>query len=201
MSHSVVIFDTEFTAWPGSAERGWSLPQEHREIIQIAAVRVSLEQSFVRIEETFNELVVPCINDQLSDYIIALTGISQEMLQEMGIDFPSCFKQFSSFVGQENIACLSWGNDESVLLENCQINHCQTLWPDHHFINLKQIALNKSLPGANSVSGEIAKALGFDIPGRVHNALHDVRSITLALEHWLKSGELLMADIFTNTQQ
>ena len=34
----VVVFDTEFTAWQGSMERGWSGPGEHKEIVQIGAV-------------------------------------------------------------------------------------------------------------------------------------------------------------------
>jgi len=34
------LWDTEFTAWEGSWQRGWSEDWEHREIISIAAIRV-----------------------------------------------------------------------------------------------------------------------------------------------------------------
>jgi len=48
-----VVFDTEFTAWKGSRERNWSGPNEHREIVQIAAQQVdggtlTATDSFVR---------------------------------------------------------------------------------------------------------------------------------------------------------
>ena len=61
-----VVFDTEFTAWEGSMQRQWSEPWEHREIIQIAAVKVQASSTNVRITETFNELVLPVINPTLS---------------------------------------------------------------------------------------------------------------------------------------
>ena len=35
-----MVFDLEFTSWPGSNERNWSLPNEDREIIQIGAVKI-----------------------------------------------------------------------------------------------------------------------------------------------------------------
>ncbi|XOV80174.1 MAG: exonuclease domain-containing protein [Aestuariibacter sp.] len=192
----IVIYDTEFTAWPGSSARGWSGRHEHREIIQIAAVKVQIVSSGVEILETFNELVMPCINSTLSEYIINLTGISQQMLVDLAIDFPSCYRQFCSFIGNKQTKCLSWGDDRAVLLENCDINGCNHLWQDHESVNLRQLAQNKNLPGAGVVSGEIARTIGLDLQGHVHNALHDVRSIALALEYWitnhyLSSEELL----------
>ena len=37
----IVVCDLEYTAWAGSLQRGWSDPGEHREIVQIAAIRLS----------------------------------------------------------------------------------------------------------------------------------------------------------------
>ena len=73
----IVIFDTEFTAWEGSMQRQWSLDWEHREIIQIAAVKVELTLSGAQVVSSFNTLVKTVINPTLSDYIIQLTGIEQ----------------------------------------------------------------------------------------------------------------------------
>jgi len=36
----IIIFDTEYTAWEGAKERNWSGSGEHREIVQIAAVKI-----------------------------------------------------------------------------------------------------------------------------------------------------------------
>lgn len=32
-----VIFDTEYTTWEGAADRDWTGPGEHREVVQIGA--------------------------------------------------------------------------------------------------------------------------------------------------------------------
>lgn len=195
MTQTLVIFDTEFTAWPGSAERGWSADYEYREIIQLAAVKVEVGEQGATITETFNELVLPTINKVLSDYIVDLTGISQEMINQMGIDYTSCFKQFTSFVGDDSVPCLSWGNDRAVLIENCQMNDCLDIWKDFHFVNLRNLITQKEIPGGNVVSGELAHSLGIELHGHVHNALHDVRSITLAMEYWLNQSFISIRDL------
>ena len=71
--NKAVIFDLELTSWPGSNERNWSLPDEHREIIQIGAVKIETEGDMQEIN-TFQILVRSLINPILSDYIIDLTG-------------------------------------------------------------------------------------------------------------------------------
>ena len=35
-----VLYDTEYTSWEGSLQRGWSRPDEHRELVQLSAIRV-----------------------------------------------------------------------------------------------------------------------------------------------------------------
>lgn len=40
---TVIVFDTEYTTWDGAKERGWSNPNEHRELVQIAAQKINVE--------------------------------------------------------------------------------------------------------------------------------------------------------------
>jgi hypothetical protein len=43
MSHKeVVIYDLEYTTWPGALERHWSGKDEYREIIRIGAISIDL---------------------------------------------------------------------------------------------------------------------------------------------------------------
>eukprot|EP01052_Picozoa_sp_SAG31_P000560 SAG31_NODE_16_length_36206_cov_27.355728_29_plen_221_part_00 len=83
-----VLWDTEFTAWEGSWKRGWSEDWEHREIICIAAIRVRWDavdnggggggtKPALRPLGRFSLFVRPHVNAELSDYITALTGITQ----------------------------------------------------------------------------------------------------------------------------
>ena len=44
-----IIFDTEFTAWEGSMQRGWSGQNEHREIVQISAIRIKKKKNNIAI--------------------------------------------------------------------------------------------------------------------------------------------------------
>jgi len=196
----IVIFDTEFTAWQGSNDRNWSLDWEHREVIQIAAVKVELTQKGAQVISSFNTLVKPSINPTLSDYIIELTGIEQHVLDEMGVDYPAALQQMYLFSQQGNFPCYSWGNDKNVLIDNCLLNAIDMPHFPAGFYNLNSTIRNANIDGAHLCSGELANHLGLDLQGHVHNALYDVRSIALALNYWVNQG-LLNESFFQNNVQ
>lgn len=182
-----VVLDTEFTAWEGSMQRQWSEPWEHREIIQIAAVKVQASRTGIRIIETFNELVQPVINQQLSDYVVALTGIEQHTLEDLAVDFPSSLHQFWQFCHDGVLPVVSWGNDVVVLQENCRLQSvCMPAFPSG-FHDLKLALHAQQINFDNVNSGKLASHLGIDLKGKEHNALHDVRSIVTAIQFWQES--------------
>ena len=59
-----IVFDTEFTSWEGSMENNWSREGEHRELVQIGALKISDG----KIIDKLDILVKPQINPILSDY-------------------------------------------------------------------------------------------------------------------------------------
>ena len=77
-----VVFDLEFTAWPGSIQSQWSRPGEFREVVQIGAVRLS-PRTLKPVEE-FEMLIIPRLNPVLSDFFVQLTGITNEALTRRG---------------------------------------------------------------------------------------------------------------------
>ena len=93
-----LIFDLEFTSWPGSNERNWSLPEEDREIIQIGAIKIELTGK-MRELDSFQILVRPLKNPILSDYFVDLTGITQDKVEKNGVLFPVALSQFVNFIG------------------------------------------------------------------------------------------------------
>ena len=95
----LVVWDTEFTAWPGSQERGWTGPGEHRELVQIGAVALAATAEFKEIA-TFERVIQPTINPRLSPYFMELTGISQERVDCDGIPFPAALEAFADFVNR-----------------------------------------------------------------------------------------------------
>src|SRR5258708_3499146 len=110
-----VLFDTEFTAWEGSMERGWKGPNEHREIIQIGALKV--HGADLSEEDVFSRYVKPRINPRLSEYIIALTGITQEKINDEGVPFEIALEDFNRW--SRELPLWSHGNDLPVMKENC----------------------------------------------------------------------------------
>lgn len=196
MQHTLIIFDTEFTAWQGSQERNWSEPWEFREVIQIAAVKVKVGENGIEVLGSFNELLTPIRNPLLSEYIVDLTGISQEMVDEFGIDFTSALKQFHDFCERGQITCFAWGSDPAVLEENCFLNDINMPEFSAGFVDLRQLAKKLELSGANLSSGELSNHLKMDVSGHQHNALHDVRSMAAALDKWIASGQLPMNSLF-----
>ena len=68
MDHKIILFDIEYTAWEGSKARKWSEPWEHREIIQIAAIKMAFGEEVVETG-CLDCLVKPKRNPLLSPYI------------------------------------------------------------------------------------------------------------------------------------
>ena len=77
---SFVIFDTEYTTWPGCQENGW-IGKQKKEIVQIAAIKVTDQ---LKVIDEFNALCKPVINPVLSDYFTKLTHITNEQVEKYG---------------------------------------------------------------------------------------------------------------------
>ncbi|MDP6451614.1 MAG: exonuclease domain-containing protein, partial [Lentisphaeria bacterium] len=84
---TVIIFDTEYTSWEGSLQRGWSEPWEHRELVQIAAVRTVETAAGFEAVDTLDLVVQPQVNREVSDYFVALTGLDRERIAVEGVSF------------------------------------------------------------------------------------------------------------------
>lgn len=182
-----IIFDTEFTTWPGAMASGWAEPWQHREIVQIAGAKVDPEN--LHIVEEFDCLVQPRINPQLSDFFTELTGITQDDVTRSGVDFPTAFKKFKDFIGEGSAYCYGWDgkviNENAVLanhLEWCDTLEIHSLHPyfQEHGVDTQKIN-----------SGRLAQYFGIDIDIREHNAMDDVYSIHAAICHLNKNGKLL----------
>ena len=89
-----VVFDLEFTAWEGSVAHRWSRPGEFTELVQIGALLVDA-RSFA-VEREMDLLVKPRLNPVLSEYLVKLTGITNEELAARGVDFARRLSRASS---------------------------------------------------------------------------------------------------------
>ncbi len=185
----LILFDTEYTAWEGSQERRWSEPWEHREIIQIAAVKVALEQGYVETA-CFDRLVRPRLNPLLSAYITGLTGITQQEIDARGVSFDDAYRDFYSFCEQGRLPLFSWGDDPSVLRENCTLADLPFGDYPSGLYDIRDALEAAGLDTRLYSSGTVHQSLGLEFPHASHNALNDVRSLAITLSELARQGRI-----------
>lgn len=183
MDH-VIVFDTEFTAWQGSMARNWKGPGEHREIVQIGAIRLCAQQ--LREKSSFNVLIKPVRNPVLSSYFESLTQITNERLQTEGVSFPEAVAAFQSFIGSD--PTFAYGRDDLIIAENAALLADPVLWRAAPATNLRLWLEKVGVPLSGVHSGELAAHVGAASQGRVHDALADARSLAEAVRYLVARG-------------
>ena len=170
---SAVLYDLEYTAWEGSMARRWLDPGEFREVVQIGAVKI--DAGTLETVAEFNLLVRPVLNKVLSSYFENLTGITNAMLAERGVDFREAYIRFAEFAGGGPI--VSFGRDDLVLVHNLALYgiHDAPALPVHHNIAPWLNANGVSTKGHHS--SDVARLCGAVFQGRAHDALDDARSL------------------------
>ena len=185
---ALVIWDTEFTAWPGSQERGWTGPGEHREIVQIGAIALNAAADFAEIA-AFECIIRPKINPELSAYFVDLTGITQERVDREGNLFPHALDAFGGFVNRWAAGRIaSFGRDDLVLNENFALHRIAVPIALHRFHDLRP-ALETALGRTGLMSCELPRFFGLAVPEQGHDALGDARAIASVLRHLALGGE------------
>ncbi|MEO3868885.1 3'-5' exonuclease [Nonomuraea sp. B12E4] len=193
-----VIFDLEFTSWPGALEQNWSAPGQRREIVQIGALR--LREDFSIVEE-YEALVRPVTNPILSAYFTELTGIEQEAVDQDGLPPATALDEFLGFCEDQTV--LSYGNDMVVLGENvgwarARDEEIKNSFLAARFLNIRPW-LNTIAPATASVNvGRLWQVLGLPKPaaGREHSALFDCYSFAAAIKCLCGAGATLPEGCF-----
>lgn len=185
----IVVYDTEFTSWPGFMEKGLKEEGRYPEIIQIGAVVIDLDDNQVEVD-AFSTLVVPAINPELSTYIQKLTNISQAELDRGGVPFGDALEQFLSFVPNDACALVCHGRDGEVIELNCDLNglaHPEGLPIE---IDFNELLLSKGLLDKPAASSTLPDIFGLEASGEPHNALDDARALAIVLRELRNLGEI-----------
>jgi inhibitor of KinA sporulation pathway (predicted exonuclease) len=180
LAEQFIIFDLEWTTWEGAEERQWSGPNEYREVVEIGAIKVNGKT----LEEigSFDRYVRPQKNQQLSEFFITLTGITQEKIEKEGVDFAAALKDFFGWC--QGLPIYSWGvNDPKVLKENSTLAGIPFPFKDDQFFNMRDLFKNRGIPADEYTSGTITKAFGKDPLRRAHSGINDSRTILDGLRY------------------
>jgi len=188
-----VVYDLEFTTWPGAQDRGWTGPGEFREVVQIGALRV--DPATMAVDEEFDAVVRPVHNPELSGFFVELTGITPDEVERRGTGFAAALNGFAKFCDGDY--ALSYGNDMVILGENLILQFPADqapVVPLPPFVNIRP-HLNRIFPVTRTVSaGSLAAAIGENPPAteeHVHNALLDCYSILAVLRRLRDDGQPL----------
>lgn len=180
----IVIFDLEFTAWQGSMEHRWLRPGEHREVVQIGAVKVDA----ATFEETaeFNVLAKPRLNPVLSSYFEELTGVTNRALEAEGIDFGDAYRSFVEFAG--GMPIVAFGRDDLVLIDNLRLYGLNAAPPLPCYRNIVPWLVEQGIDPRGLHACDIAQSAGAAFEGRRHDALDDARSVALGIATLIARG-------------
>lgn len=179
-----VLFDTEFTAWPGSMANRWLKPGEFREIVQIGAVKIDAK-SLAMVAE-FEVLVRPRFNPVLSDYFVELTGITNDAVKARGVDFREAYDRFVEFVGSDQMG--AFGRDDLVLVENLDLHGIGDAPPLSEHRNIVPWLRENGIVTAGLHACDVAEVCGVKFDGRKHDALDDARSLALGVKALIARG-------------
>ncbi len=185
----VGIMDLEFTAWPGSMQRDWSGPAEWREIVQIGILIADAGDGFA-VRDEFEVMVKPRNQPILSDYFIALTGITQARLEAEGKVLAQVLPGLAQFGVPAELVLFN-GRDGEILRENCAMHGLDSPLAQERMFNFRPLlARTLGRPHEDLASSDLPQLAGAPIEGRAHTALHDCRSIAAALSVWRNAGVL-----------
>lgn len=178
-SEIVIVGDTEYTTFGPTRETGWPEPHHHKEIVQIAAIKLNLATG--QEVETFDRFVRPTINPNLTQYFTDLTGITQNEVDLHGVSFNVRLAEYTAFCG--DYPAWVFNADGEVFEENCRLNGASFPFVSTPFNRvMPKLSAWGFEPNAFS-SGTLYKAVGLKMGGHVHNALHDVRSMGAFLHY------------------
>lgn len=180
----VIVFDTEFTAWPGSIARGWRGPGEFKEIVQIGAIAINANS----LEElsSFSVLIRPVLNPVLSEYFTKLTRITNQHVAESGVSFSEGTELFRQFVGSRRSFC--YGRDDLIICENAKQLALGSNWNCPASTNLRYWLEKAGVPLSGVHAGELSAHVGAAAQGRAHDAVTDSRSLAEAVRFLVAKG-------------
>jgi inhibitor of KinA sporulation pathway (predicted exonuclease) len=168
-----VVFDLEFTAWEGSLESGWTRPGELSEVVQIGAIK--LDAISLKEVDAFDMLVRPRVNPVLSDYLAALTGITNAAIDRRGVDFVTAYRAFLDFVG--GARTFAHGRDDRILAGNLKLYGWERTLPLPEYTNAIPWFTAQGLDLKGKRASDVAELAGAVFDGHKHNALADARGV------------------------
>jgi inhibitor of KinA sporulation pathway (predicted exonuclease) len=185
----IVVYDTEFTSWEGFLEKRFKEAGKYPEIIQIGAVLLDVEDDFCELS-AFTTLVKPRVNPNLSQYIIDLTQITQDDIDQHGVTFAEALEAFVQFIPCDANSLVCYGCDGAVLDINKSLNDIfeHTDLPPE--IDFNRLLISQGIIQYATFSSQLPKLLGLEFSGAAHNALDDARALACVIRELRRQNRI-----------
>lgn len=173
----IVIYDAEYTTWEGAHARNWSGTGEYKELVELGAILVETENFVER--GSFQVLVKPVKNPQLSHYFTRLTGIEQETVDREGVTLAEALDRFARWVGDRDL--YSYGPDDADIKRNCELIGVRFPFGPGRCFDIRSFFRENGIPAEKYMSSTIIEAFGKKSGRHGHDAVSDARAICDAL--------------------
>lgn len=176
-----IYLDLEY-CYPGMT-RDSGRPGDHdqRQIVQIAAIKYD-EQTGEELD-ALDIFVKPTYIAQLPQFFIELTGITQRKVDTAAISLPDALTQLVKFCDGYEI--YTFDKDWNVLRQNYGYLGMDFDFENRPFTRVKTCLGEWGVDGDAYSSGTLHHAAGIEMDdATVHNALHDVRSMAVAMHYF-----------------
>ena len=162
----------------------WTRPGELTEVVQIGAVK--LDGHTLKEIDTFEMLIRPRVNPVLSDYLEALTGITNEAVAQRGVDFVTAYRAFLDFAGESET--FAHGRDDLILLDNLKLYGWEKTLPLPRYSNAVTWFAEQGIDLRGKRACDVAEAAGGVFEGQRHNALADARGVAAGFRVLIEKG-------------
>lgn len=172
-----IYVDLEY-CYPGmTQEKGRPSEDEQRQIVQISAIL--FDNTTGEELRHFDMLTKPFFEKSLPPFFTELTHITDVQIEKSAFDFPEALKHFIIFA--QDYPIWTFNADWGVLKQNCTYFHIPFHYAEQPFIRVRPQLAGWGIDANQYSSGTLHKAVGLEMNGHVHNALHDVRSMAQAV--------------------
>lgn len=177
---SRIFLDLEYL-YPGMTKgSGRPTGRQRRQVVQIAAIRVDSQGTEL---QKLDVLAIPTYTKKLPAFFTELTGITQQDVDQRAVPLKKALTELKAFCKETQV--WTFDKDYEVLQQNCK--YIDTRLGLKKFERVKPRLKEWGVDASEYSSGTLYKISKIRMGGHVHNALHDVRSMSQGL-HFLEAS-------------
>jgi len=182
MNKFFYVLDLEWLTWTSISNINPSLRKkwQKKEIVQIGVFKVKINKNKFFVKKKLNIFIKPKYNKELPKYFVRLTGITQKIIDEKGLNFFQAMRYLKKFIFPKSYIITN-GGDQKVLKYNCHLHNIDSkrFLSRYKFLNIRK-KLRKIFKRRNLSTENLHNLFHFK-KVKAHNAIIDCTIILKSL--------------------